>query len=429
MKFSQKKTVRRFIISHFIKMRAVFLCSLIFLSSSFVYGISPATDVFLRRLDMQQTDVYKPISVFNYMKSMTIEEKIGQLFLLNLEGNSKFTEKTEYNDGIAPGGYLLFSYNIADSKEKVQNFTKSVNDFYVAKNQVPPFLSIDHEGGYVNRLKKLYGNFLSQEDVANKLTEEQAYQDYLLQGKILKELGIHINLAPIVEEKTAENQDFLDNRSFGSLEKVLSYGGVCVKSYIDAGIIPVLKHFPGNTNDDPHLGLPKLQVSREEFEKIIIPFEKIISSTSFGYNCAIILSHAMLPNVFGEIPACFSKEMVTDILKNQLKFTGLIISDDIYMGALAKNGFSPEKSAELSILSGVDLIMLSPKRFVNLIPYLKNLASVNEEFNYRIEESCAKILSAKIQQGLIEIEKTENPLSVCFESQGLPKMYNYSLRF
>lgn len=410
-------------------MRTVFLCTLLFLSTTFLYGISPATEVFLRRLNMQQTDVFKTISVYDYMKSMTIEEKIGQLFLLNLEGNTKFTEKTEYNDGIAPGGYLLFSYNIADSKEKVQNFTKSVNEFYVSNNQLPPFLAIDHEGGYVNRLKKLYGNFLSQEDVANKLTEEQAYQDYLLQGKILKELGIHINLAPIVEEKTAENQEFLDNRSFGSLEKVLSYGKVCVKSYIDAGIIPVLKHFPGNTNEDPHLGLPKLQVTREEFEKMILPFEKIISSTSFGYNFAIILSHAMLPQVFGEIPACFSKEMVTDILKNQLNFNGLIISDDIYMGALAKNGFSPEKSAELSILSGVDLIMLSPKRFVNLIPYLKNLALENDEFYNRIEESCAKIMSAKIQQGLIKIEKTENPVSVCFESQGFPKMYDYSLRF
>lgn len=429
MIFSQKKAVRRFINSLSIKMRTVFLCTLLFLSTTFLYGISPATEVFLRRLNMQQTDVFKTISVYDYMKSMTIEEKIGQLFLLNLEGNTKFTEKTEYNDGIAPGGYLLFSYNIADSKEKVQNFTKSVNEFYVSNNQLPPFLAIDHEGGYVNRLKKLYGNFLSQEDVANKLTEEQAYQDYLLQGKILKELGIHINLAPIVEEKTSENQEFLDNRSFGSLEKVLSYGKVCVKSYIDAGIIPVLKHFPGNTNDDPHLGLPKLQVTREEFEKMILPFEKTISSTSFGYNFAIILSHAMLPQVFGEIPACFSKEMVTDILKNQLNFNGLIISDDIYMGALAKNGFSPENSAELSILSGVDLIMLSPKRFVNLIPYLKNLALENDEFYNRIEESCAKIMSAKIQQGLIKIEKTENPLSVCFESQGFPKMYDYSLRF
>mgnify|MGYP003424651710 CR=1 FL=1 len=109
---------------------------------------------------------------------------------MNLEGNLKFTEKTEYNDGIAPGGYLLFSYNIADTKEKVQKFTKSVNDFYVCAKQLPPFLAIDHEGGYVNRLRKLYGNFLSQEDVANKLSEEQAYQDYLLQGKILKELGM-----------------------------------------------------------------------------------------------------------------------------------------------------------------------------------------------------------------------------------------------
>jgi beta-N-acetylhexosaminidase len=88
---------------------------------------------------MQQTDVFKTISVYEYMKSMTIEEKIGQLFLLNLEGNTKFTEKTEYNDGIAPGGYLLFSYNIADSKEKVQNFTKSVREFDISLSGLIPY--------------------------------------------------------------------------------------------------------------------------------------------------------------------------------------------------------------------------------------------------------------------------------------------------
>ena len=428
MIFSIKKAVLKICNFQFAKRTA--FCLFIFLFfSNFSFSISPATKVFLRRIDLQQNDVYKSFVVTKYMQKMSLDEKIAQLFLLNLEGNTFFSEKTEYNDGIAPGGYLLFSYNVADSVDKIKTFTKSINDFYVQNNQIPPFLAIDHEGGYVNRLRKIYGKFPSQEEIAQNFSTEQAFDKYFEQGKILKDLGIHINLAPIVEEKTSDNQDFLDNRSFGNIENVISYGNSCVSAYIKSGIIPVLKHFPGNTNDDPHLGLPKLQVNLQEFEKLILPFKKIINSTSFGYNCAVLLSHAMLPQVFGEIPACFSKEMVTNVLKTKLNFSGLIISDDIYMGALAKNGYSPQKAAELSILSGVDLIMLSPKKFVNLLPYLKKIYFSNEEFSKRIEESCAKVLNAKLQHKLIKVEKSENSFSDVFMLQGFPKMYNYQLIF
>lgn len=428
MIFSIKKAVLKICNFQFAKRTA--FCLFIFLFfSNFSFSITPATKVFLRRIDLQQDDVYKSFVVTKYMQKMSLDEKIAQLFLLNLEGNTFFSEKTEYNDGISPGGYLLFSYNVADSVDKIKTFTKSINDFYVQNNQIPPFLAIDHEGGYVNRLRKIYGKFPSQEEIAQNFSTEQAFDKYFEQGKILKDLGIHINLAPIVEEKTNENKNFLDNRSFGNMENVISYGNSCVSAYIKSGIIPVLKHFPGNTNDDPHLGLPKLQVSSQEFEKMILPFKKIINSTSFGYNCAVLLSHAMLPQVFGEIPACFSKEMVTNVLKTKLNFSGLIISDDIYMGALAKNGYSPQKAAELSILSGVDLIMLSPKKFVNLLPYLKKIYFSNEEFSKRIEESCAKVLNAKLQHKLIKVEKSENSFSDVFMLQGFPKMYNYQLIF
>lgn len=426
MIFSIKKAVLKICNFHFAKRTA--FCLFIFLFfSNFSFSITPATKVFLRRIDLQQNDVYKSFVVTKYMQKMSLDEKIAQLFLLNLEGNTFFSEKTEYNDGIAPGGYLLFSYNVADSVDKIKTFTKSINDFYVQNNQIPPFLAIDHEGGYVNRLRKIYGKFPSQEEIAQNFSTEQAFDKYFEQGKILKDLGIHINLAPIVEEKTSDNQDFLDNRSFGNMENVISYGNSCVSAYIKSGIIPVLKHFPGNTNDDPHLGLPKLQVSSQEFEKLILPFKKIINSTSFGYNCAVLLSHAMLPQVFGEIPACFSKEMVTNVLKTKLNFSGLIISDDIYMGALAKNGYSPQKAAESSILSGVDLIMLSPKKFVNLLPYLKKIYLSNEEFSERIEESCAKVLNAKLQHNLVKTEKKENFYSEMFLFQDFPKMFDYNI--
>ncbi len=429
MKFSIKKAVLKICTFHFFTKRTAFSILVVLFFSTFAYSISPATKVFLRRIDMLQTDLINPFIVTKYMQKMSLDEKIAQLFLLNLEGNTFFSEKTEYNDGISPGGYLLFSYNVADSTDKIKTFTKSINDFYVSKKQIPPFLAIDHEGGYVNRLRKIYGNFPSQEDISELYSPNEAFDKYFEQGKILKELGIHINLAPIVEEKTSDNQDFLDNRSFGNMENVISYGNSCVASYTKSGIIPVLKHFPGNTNDDPHLGLPKLQVNNQEFEKMILPFKKILNSNSYGYSCAVLLSHAMLPQVFGEIPACFSKEMVTDILKTKLNFSGLIISDDIYMGALSKNGYSPENAAELSILSGVDLIMLSPKRFVNLIPHLKRLYLSNSEFAKRIEESCAKVLSAKLQYNLVKSEKKENFYSEMFLLQGFPKMYEYDIIF
>lgn len=427
MNFSIKKAVLKICNFPFITKRTAFCFLFVIIFSNFAYTISPATKVFLRRIDMFQTDLKNPFVVTKYMQKMSLDEKIAQLFLLNLEGNSFFSEKTEYNDGISPGGYLLFSYNVADSTEKIKTFTKSINDFYVSKKQIPPFLAIDHEGGYVNRLRKIYGKFPSQEEITQLYSQNEAFEKYFEQGKILKELGIHINLAPIVEEKTSDNQEFLDNRSFGNMENVIFYGNSCVASYAKAGIIPVLKHFPGNTNDDPHLGLPKLKVDKNEFEKMILPFKKILNSNSYGYNCAVLLSHAMLPQVFGEIPACFSKEMVTDILKKELKFSGLIISDDIYMGALAKNGYSPEKAAELSILSGVDLIMLSPKRFVNLIPHLKRLYFSNDEFAQRIDESCAKVLSAKLQHNLVKTEKKENFYSEMFLFQDFPKMFDYNI--
>lgn len=429
MNFSIKKAVLKICNFIFITRRTAFSILLILFFSPFVFSISPATKVFLRRIDMLQNDLKNPFIVTKYMQKMSLDEKIAQLFLLNLEGNTFFSEKTEYNDGISPGGYLLFSYNVADSTDKIKTFTKSINDFYVKNDQVPPFLAIDHEGGYVNRLRKIYGKFPSQEEVTQLYSEQEAFEKYFEQGKILKELGIHINLAPIVEEKTSDNQDFLDNRSFGTVENVISYGNSCVSSYTKAGIIPVLKHFPGNTNDDPHLGLPNLQVTKQEFEKMILPFKKILNSNSYVYSCAVLLSHAMLPQVFGEIPACFSKEMVTDILKNELNFTGLIISDDIYMAALAKNGYSPEKAAELSILSGVDLIMLSPKKFVNLMPHLRNLYLSNIEFANRIEESCAKVLSAKLQHSLVTSEKKENFYSEMFLLQDFPKMFDYNIVF
>ncbi|MGP1586737.1 MAG: glycoside hydrolase family 3 N-terminal domain-containing protein [Treponemataceae bacterium] len=413
----------------FVRLRPFVVSLLIFLFHVNCFAISSPTYKFLVRVNMMMQDEFSPYCVKEYVCKMSNKEKIAQLFLLNLEGNSKFSNQTEYNGGIAPGGYLLFSYNIAQSPQKMRFFTDSVRSYYADQKKIPPFLCIDHEGGDVNRLKTLVGNFLSQEKIAEYCTCQKAYELYLEQGKILKNLGIQVNLAPVIEEKTLDNSGFLENRSFGNFEQVVDYGTRCVNAYIDSSVMPVLKHFPGNTNDDPHFGLPKLNLSQKDFEMLILPFEKILKTSKYyNHPLGIILSHVAVGEVYGDIPSCFSEKIVSGILKKRYGFKGLIFSDDIYMSALEKNGYSPEISAKLCILAGIDVIMMSTKKFTSIMTYLEQEQKQDFRLNNRITESCEKIIANKIKMRLISMKEKRNIYSKCFENAGFPPMEFYELK-
>lgn len=346
----------------------------------------------------------------DYIKNMPLENKIAQLFIENLEGNTKFrtyenmkaiTDKDDDEERpLVAGGYLFFSYNIADSVQAQKDFNNSINDYCRQNKIIPPYLAVDQEGGWVSRLKKLNTKLPSNQDVAKNNSIAQSYEIYREQALQMQSMGFHMNLAPVIEVCTPDNEDFLDGRSFGSFEQVLNYGRACVNAYENNQIATVVKHFPGNTNTDPHTGLPEIKLSEADLKESVRSFEEILK-----YNpSAILMSHARTSAIDPGVPACLSKVWVTDILRNTYKYQGIIFSDDIFMGALADNGYPPEKAALMAIDAGVDCIMISEKRFGKAARVIYKKAQEDSKFAKKIDQALLRILEYKEKAGLFVLE-------------------------
>ena len=341
-----------------------------------------------------------------YVKAMPLEQKIAQLFIENLEGCTKFRSYetvgamtgTDDKTPLIAGGYIFFSYNIAETREQMQSYISSIREYCDDNKNIQPYLCVDQEGGWVSRLKKLNPKLPSNEKVAQDFDVNGTYGLYTEQAAGMKELGFDMNLAPVVEVCTDDNKEFLDGRSFGELDQVTVYGRACINAYENNGIATVLKHFPGNTNTDPHTGLPEITLSESELLSSIESFRQLVQ-----YNpAAVLMSHARTSAIDKGVPACLSRVWVTDILRNQYGYEGLIFSDDIFMGALADNGYPPEEAAIRAVEAGVDCIMISEKRFAKAGKVLYQRAKKDAAFEARIDAAVMRILKYKIEAGLID---------------------------
>ncbi len=358
---------------------------------------------------INQIKTEKDEALARYVASLPLEQKIAQMFIENLEGCSKFRSYetvgamtgTEDSTPLVAGGYIFFSFNIAPDRTQMQTFTNSIRTYCEEYGIIQPYLCVDQEGGWVSRLKKLNPKLPSNEKVAQEFDVSQTYKLYCEQAAGMKDLGFDMNLAPVVEVCTDDNKEFLDGRSFGDLEKVINYGRACINAYENNGIATVLKHFPGNTNTDPHTGLPEIKLSEVELLKSIESFRVLVQ-----YNpAAVLMSHARTSAIDNGVPACLSKVWVTDILRNQYGYEGLIFSDDIFMGALADNGYPPEIAAISAVEAGIDCIMISEKRFAKAGKVLYQRALQDKDFARKIDEAVLRILKYKIEAGLFDEQK------------------------
>ena len=357
----------------------------------------------------------KKTALVSFVDSLSIEEKVSQLFIANLAGDTEFVP-VEYMDslidnnfqkidkkGLIPGGYLFFGYNIRNDIEGTMYFTDKIRNYCIDNDIIPPFLAVDQEGGFVNRLRTLNGPLPSEERVSDCLDVSSSYKLYSLQAVQMSCLGFNMNLSPVVEVLTSENSQFLNGRSFGNAENVLKYGKACVNAYENNKIGTVLKHFPGNTNTDPHTGLPEINLSESELFASLEPFKKLVKTNPSG----VLMSHARTKSFDSKNPACLSSFWVTEKLRNEFGFEGVIFSDDIFMGALADNGFPQEKAVLMAINAGIDVIMFSEKRFARTARLLIQEAENNPDFMKKINEAVYRIISYKIKAGLLEFKRYE----------------------
>lgn len=342
-------------------------------------------------------------AINQYISSLSIDQKISQLFLVNLSGNKIYSDKHDINKGYTPGGVLLFSYNISKSYEEIIEYIQSIKNYNINTGLIPPYIAIDHEGGSVNRLRHICSALPSPKEISEHLSLEDAYALYHNQAKQLSSLGINVNLSPVVEVLTDSNKSFLDLRTFGSLEQIEKYAVCEVDAYKSANVYSVLKHFPGNTNEDPHKILPKINASKDDFFNVYLaPFQSLINHDK---GVGVLMSHVNFLEFSDNLPSCLSSKMIDEYLIKKLQHDGLIFSDDIFMGSLMDNGYKPSDSVIMAINSGIDVIMISAKTFYTLVEVIKDYAIKNKEFLDKITESNKKIIKKKIDLGLLNLSK------------------------
>lgn len=287
------------------------------------------------------------------IKQLTLKQKLNQLFIAGFEGENpdKCKEFKELlKNGL--GGVIFFTQNIR-TESQFKKIIASINK----KALLPLFLTIDQEGGRVERTENIHGG---KKYLSAKYSAEKGEEFVKLQTKAiaeeLKAYGINMNYAPALDVNTNKKNPIIGERAYShNPDEVIKYSSIVIETYIENGIIPVGKHFPGHGDAslDSHLNLPTINLSFDELEKIhIAPFKKAIEQNI----PAIMVAHVHYPCFDKEkIPSSLSENVVNDYLIDKLGFKGLIISDDMVMGAM--QSYPPVEACIKAINSGINMFI------------------------------------------------------------------------
>jgi beta-N-acetylhexosaminidase len=316
---------------------------------------------------------------------------LGQFFVFGFEGNFPTDGFLHLIEKQNLGGVILFARNI-ESPKQISETIKELR----SRSKHPLFFMIDQEGGRVNRITKDFPVFPSNEFYGNRKDKDGVFAAYKITARGLARLGINVNLAPVVDVLTNGNNSVLKERSFAEdPHLVAEMSKLAVEAIKSENILACGKHFPGigDIDVDPHSDLPINSNSKERFEKIdFLPFKASISA-----NVDMIMStHVFCPNLDSEEPASLSKAICADILREELGFEGILITDDMQMGAIRKNRKLTE-ACQKAFLAGNDLILICDKfeEQIQAMEYFEKLVSDKIISEERLNFSLNKILTAK----------------------------------
>jgi len=342
-----------------------------------------------------------------------LDAKIGQILLLGFRG-------LDVSSGTEPivqdiqkhqiGGVILYDYDVAENKpvrniKSPEQVTKLIQDLQTY-SEIPLLVGIDYEGGLVNRLPQKYGfpTTVSHQHLGEKndlsLTELYA----TLMAQTLANLGINLNFAPVVDINKNPNNPIIGKkeRSFSDdTLLVIRHAQAFVKAHHKENIRCVLKHFPGHgsAKTDSHLGMVDVTNTWSSLE--LLPYQQLIRA---GLADAIMTAHVFNNRLDPKMPATLSKPTITTVLRQELKFNGVVISDNIQMKAISNN-YGLETAIEKTIAAGVDIIMIGnntehfePNIAKRVTFIIKNLVKNGKLSEARLDESYRRIM--KLKQGI-----------------------------
>ena len=348
--------------------------------------------------------------------SLSLEDAVGQMLLIGFPGERLDEETVALLDDIAPGGVILFDYDLPSAGAKARNITSPeqlralIGDLQ-AQAEIAYFIAIDVEGGLINRLKPAYGfgiNLPSHQALgAGPAADTRAAAS--ASAAELQQLGINWNLAPVVDVNV-----FPESPAIGALERSFSADPEVVAAHAEAfaeahgaaGVISVLKHFPGHGSavGDTHLGVTDVTSSFVRDDELA-PYRKLIED---GYEDAVMTAHIVNRDLDPSgRPATLSTAIVTGLLREELGFEGVILSDDMQMGAIVEQ-YSLERAAVEAIKAGVDVVLIAnqlsddPAEVYRVKQAILDAVAAGEISEERIYESVERILELKRRYDLID---------------------------
>ena len=343
-----------------------------------------------------QSELSPEEKVDKLVANMSDADKVGQLLMIGIHGKTLNDDAKFMLNEYRVGGIILFDRNM-ESKDQVKSLIADINKTGKSAGLTPLFIGIDQEGGAVARMEDQLIKVPPAEELG-KEPIEQAVSLAKQSGTELKDLGFNINFAPVADLGLTYGRSFSTNP-----DDVVRYASAVGKAYDEAGLWYSYKHFPGigKTDVDLHADTSVVPVSKEtllnEDTKVFVDLIKQSKPNTY----AIMVSHAMYPQIDADHPSSLSKAIITDWLRKDMDYNGVVVTDDMDMGALAKH-YTFGDMAVQSILAGSDILLVCheyehmQEAYNGLMKAVKD-GRISKE---RLDESVKRILLMKMSRGM-----------------------------
>ena len=337
---------------------------------------------------------------------MTDEEKVAQLFVVTPDALTGIEAVNQAGDGTkeaidkTPVGGIIYMGDNLQSTTQTKEMLANTNKYSKDRIGLPMFLCVDEEGGTVARVAGSgrfdVTNVGNMSDIGATGTVEDAREVGETIGTYLAELGFNVDFAPVADVLTNQENSIVKYRSFGSDVDVCSRMSIAVAKGLNSkGVEATYKHFPGHgaTAGDTHLGAAFTTKTIDELkEQELVPFQDAIDDGAKF----IMVSHISAPNITGhDTPASLSKEIVTDLLRGDMGYDGVVITDAMEMGAISTK-YKSDEAAVMSIQAGADMILM-PEDFELAYNGVLEAVKSGEISEERLNESVARIIEIKLQ--------------------------------
>ena len=325
--------------------------------------------------------------------TFTNAQLAGQRLMLGFDGTTLNTDLKQLIDRFKVGGLILFTRNV-ESPDQIRRLCSEVQAYAAACGQPPLFIAIDQEGGQVARLKAPFTEFPDTPPLNSSTAAENFAR---ITAAELKEVGINMNMAPVMDVNDPHIDSIMLRRAFSHDPDIVSEIGVAVINGLQTRqIMAVAKHFPGigRTTLDSHVDQPILDASTQELATDLTPFSAAVDSHVAG----IMLSHIRYRALDPDFPASLSAKIVRNLLRRQMGYDGLVMTDDLDMGAIS-NHFDIDTAVECILAADIDLILICHKGPAQDLAFTRTCRWLEQESAHRKvgRQSVQRIMQLKQQ--------------------------------